>query len=140
LFRRAGTWLRTRRNARLHLNETPARLGGRLTGTILLPARRPFLDTELASELSCVEIEKVKDAPDRERVRWSARYLIPAGAMRDDGGLLEVAVNHELPADRPTTTFRDETPEIRWRLRLTDAADRAECRIDFQVPVATPQK
>lgn len=119
----------------LELQSHPVPLGGRLRGTLIIPARLQAREVQL--QLVCVNryvSGSGKNRSTRENVLWEDKQRAPA---RSGAGPGQTAARIEirLPTGQPVSSEENPKNRIIWRLTATSAEPGVDYKAAFELPV-----
>jgi hypothetical protein len=127
-------WLRYRKSV-LRLDATPAEIGGRLEGTILVPTRlEPAGGFDLT--LDCLRRTRDRDNDTHDTILWQERTRV-AGPVPSHPHA-ETAIRVSIPIPPNCEPWNDETPDhqVIWQLRvIAKVAGAPDLNQLFEVPV-----
>jgi len=119
----------------LDLQSHPVPLGGRLRGTLNIPARLQARDVQV--QLACINryvTGSGKNRSTRENVLWEDKQRAPATSGAGPGQT-SARIEMRLPAGQPVSSDENPKNRIIWRLTATSEEPGVDYKAVFELPV-----
>ena len=119
----------------LELQSHPVPLGGRLGGTLNIPARLQAREVQV--QLACINryvTGSGKNRSTRENVLWEDRQRAPTTSGAGPGQT-SARIEMRLPAGQPVSSEQNPKSRIIWRLTATSAEPGVDYKAVFELPV-----